>query len=576
MVQTTYLRNICELTDYCPELGARMWSEVVDRMLRIDVEITRAGEEDEDEDDDEEERLLALMSTSDITGDPFELRLDQDIPLDPIVKEETDGLEDSDQDIDDLSSVEGSVSDAEEETDEMKEAIARARKKLATLLNRRKLDGMMHYFIRHLGESMGARAASPPAAQMAAATLASVSGSGESTPTSEYPSTPTSAQPGTASFALAAQLPRVRRTPAEGLAAFQTLLNLFSRQILQTSSTQHIPFLLFVASSYSPAHTDLFLGLLVSLSLYGTSSAHSTHLTTGTIASQNQRIAATVYIGGIVCRARFVTDDQARHVLKYLLAYIDGKMLQAKQGRPDELPLFYAVCQAVMMIFCFRWRALAKEEEGEEGVVGEMELLGDGEGLGGEGGRWMAELEVLQRVITSDLNPLLVRLLPLPVGFVYITSRWVSAELARQCTQQTDQLGLQHHRRPDIRQSGTPSKLCLLLLHHGVQCLRRTDRFLPLSLCPAARRLHSRYRTAAQHLLPLLHLGLPLQCQGGIDARYDPRQPCLFAERQWHGTGPCDAESVLAQRGAQGECGVGLRLVLPVRPVRLAADGTGD
>jgi RNA polymerase I-specific transcription initiation factor RRN3 len=380
-----------------------MWSEIVDRMLRIDVEITRAGE-DEDDDDDEEERLLALMSTSDIHGDPFDLRLDQDIPLDPIVREESDGLDDDDQDIDDLSSVDGSVSDAEEEVDEIKEAIARARKKLAILLNRRKLDGMMHYFIRHLGEAMGARAASPPAAQMAATTLASVPGSGESTPTSEFPSTPTSAQP----QPLASHPVRTLRSPAEGLAAFQTLLNLFSRQILQTNATQHIPFLLFVASSYSATHVDLFLGLLVSLSLYGSAAAHSTHLTTGTVASQNQRIAATVYIGGIVCRARFVTDDQARHVLKYLLAYIDGKLSQAKQQRPDELPLFYAVCQAVMMIFCFRWRALARDAE--DGVVGELEMEGDGldEGGAGEGGKWMAELEVLQRVITSDLNPLLV------------------------------------------------------------------------------------------------------------------------------------------------------------------------
>ena len=394
-MQTTYLRNVCELTDYCPELGARIWSEVVDRMLRIDVEITRAGEED-DEDDDEEERLLALMQSSDITGDPLELRLDQDIPLDPIVKEESDGLEDEDQDIDDLSSAEGSVSDIEEETDELKEAIARARKKLSILLNRRKLDGMMFYFTRHLGEAMGHRSASPPAAQMAAATLASVAGSGESTPTSEFPSTPA-----TAPYAPA----RATRSPAEGLAAFQTLLNLFSRQILQTNATQHIPFLLFIASSFSPSHTDLFLGLLVSLSLYGTSSAHTTHLNTGSTASLNQRIAATVYIGGIVCRARFVTDDQARHVIKYLLAYVDGKMMQAKQNRPDEMPLFYAVCQAVMMIFCFRWRAFAREEE--EGVVGDLEM--DEGGLEeGEGGKWMAELEVLQRVITSELNPLLV------------------------------------------------------------------------------------------------------------------------------------------------------------------------
>ena len=37
VVQTTWVRNMSELIGYCPELGARIWSEVVDRMLRIDV-----------------------------------------------------------------------------------------------------------------------------------------------------------------------------------------------------------------------------------------------------------------------------------------------------------------------------------------------------------------------------------------------------------------------------------------------------------------------------------------------------------------------------------------------------------
>jgi hypothetical protein len=30
---------MCELIGYCPELGARIWSEIVDRMLRIDVSL---------------------------------------------------------------------------------------------------------------------------------------------------------------------------------------------------------------------------------------------------------------------------------------------------------------------------------------------------------------------------------------------------------------------------------------------------------------------------------------------------------------------------------------------------------
>lgn len=358
VVQTTYLRNICELTAYCPELRARLWSDIVDKMLRIDVEITKAGDDDEDEDE-----FLELLEASNITSDPFDLLLDQDIPLDPIVREKEEVEE---QDIDDLSSAEESVSGDEE--DEEQEAIKKARTRLAVLLNRRKLDGMMACFIKHLGEVMGYRSSSPPAAQLAASSLSS----GQSTPTTEFPSVRPLA-------------------PAESLAAFQTLLDLFTRQVLQTSATQHVPFLLFITSSYTPAHTDLFLGLLVSLSLYGSSPLVQAP-------SLRQRTAATVYIGSIACRARYVTDDQARQVLKYLLAYIDGT-----RHHPDshEMPLFYAVCQAAMLIFCFRWRAFKREDE----VLGEIELDDVPTSASSE---WMPELEVLSQAIMSDLNPLLV------------------------------------------------------------------------------------------------------------------------------------------------------------------------
>jgi RNA polymerase I-specific transcription initiation factor RRN3 len=60
--------------------------------------------------------------------------------------------------------------------------------------------------------------------------------------------------------------------------------------------------------------------------------------------------------------------------------------------------IFYAVSQAIFLIFCFRWRDL--EEEPEEGD----ELLGMSPGK-----KWMPELEVVQRVVTSPLNPLKVR-----------------------------------------------------------------------------------------------------------------------------------------------------------------------
>jgi len=59
--------------------------------------------------------------------------------------------------------------------------------------------------------------------------------------------------------------------------------------------------------------------------------------------------------------------------------------------------IFYAVSQAVFLIFCFRWRDLEEDLEDTD------ELLGASAGK-----KWMSELSVMQRVVTSPLNPLKV------------------------------------------------------------------------------------------------------------------------------------------------------------------------
>lgn len=399
VAQTTWVRNSCELIGYCPELGQRVWAEIVDRMLRIDVEITNA-EEDEDEDEEEEveeNEDAGVEGRSSRSTDPFDLLISQDMPVDdPQHAENEDEDAESDPDVDELSSVEGEGSDAEDVVDEAKQELEREKRADLARIMRKKLDGMLWYFFQHIEECMGGKEQGVSAAEMAAS---QITGSGRSTPSSEAP-TPISAFP-----SLTPRRPTP--TPAQSLAHFQTLLNLFSRQILPTSSTQHVPFLLFFAASFATSHIDLLLGLLVSQSLYATTSINPSSTQP---VSLNQRVAATVYIGSIVCRARFVTDDQARQVLTYLLAYIDGKLHQARTGSikmVDELPLFYSVCQAVMLIFCFRWRAFRGEKEGDS-VLGEMDM--DGESLdGGEEGKWLRDLDILQRALTSELNPLLVR-----------------------------------------------------------------------------------------------------------------------------------------------------------------------
>ncbi len=344
--------------------------------------------------------MIAGPSRLPITAsvDPFDLLISEDLPIIPSSRKSSasdDERSDLDPDPDELSSVDGEGSDEEvESTDEAKQDAMRKKKREAVKSMREKLDGMMCRFFEHVEEYMGGKAASLPAAEMAAQNMAD---SGASTPSSEAP-TPT----------LPSLTPRRSPpTPAQSLSHFQTLLNLFSRQILLTSATQHIPFVLFLCSSFSPAHTDLVLGLFVSQALYGTTTTSPTTLTQRI--SLSQRVAATVYIGSLVCRARFVTEEQARQVIIYQLAYIDGELLQTRTARStEELRLFYAVCQAVMLIFCFRWRAFTSEKESDS-VLGEMEM--DGESLEEPSGdsKWMRDLEVLQRAITSELNPLLVR-----------------------------------------------------------------------------------------------------------------------------------------------------------------------
>ncbi|KAL1413177.1 DNA independent RNA polymerase I transcription factor [Vanrija albida] len=406
--QTTWVRNACEMIEYCPELGPRVWSGLVDRMLRIDVEITNRVEDDDEDDDDEDDDDEDMAGGSAPANDPFDLLISEDVPKEGDDEDDDDDDDDGELDIDALSSDDERETDDEATTDAVELAAQRKRKREALTSMRAKLDGMMYYFLRHLEEAMGGRERGPSAAELASLGLSSVASSGASTPRSETPTpgaTPTTSTPPSGLPVLPT---RPKPTAAQSLAHFQALLNLFSRQILPTSATQHLPFLLFLASSFSPAHTDLFLGLLVSQALYATTS------NAPTLASQpvslTQRVAATVYIGSLVCRARYVTDEQARTVMTYLLAYIDGKLAQARAAASgkvamDELPLFYAVCQAVMLTFCFRWRALTADTDGD-GVVGELDMDGESE-TGESEGRWMRDLDVLQRALTSELNPLL-------------------------------------------------------------------------------------------------------------------------------------------------------------------------
>ncbi|KAJ1968518.1 DNA independent RNA polymerase I transcription factor [Dispira parvispora] len=74
---------------------------------------------------------------------------------------------------------------------------------------------------------------------------------------------------------------------------------------------------------------------------------------------------------------------------------------------PERHAVFYAVVQALMYIFCFRWRELLEREPSDDPNGGEEDGLVM-HSTNGAPQRWCPELKHLQRIVLSSLNPLKV------------------------------------------------------------------------------------------------------------------------------------------------------------------------
>jgi RNA polymerase I-specific transcription initiation factor RRN3 len=213
---------------------------------------------------------------------------------------------------------------------------------------------------------------------------------------------PDSQIPDPTSFPLPARPP-----PTSLNAQFHTLLAIFDRLILPTFKSRYTQFLLFFYTSLSTDFADIFLGLLVDRALFQSSTPAVT------------RAAAAAYIGSFVSRAAFVDREGARRVVgvlcDFLRAHLDGveealrigATIPSGPGSSAQSGVFYAVAQAVFLIFCFRWRDLLEDEVEADELVAKP------------GKQWMPELGVVQRIINSVLNPLKVNTdSPLPLPFI--------------------------------------------------------------------------------------------------------------------------------------------------------------
>jgi len=170
----------------------------------------------------------------------------------------------------------------------------------------------------------------------------------------------------------------------ESIESFGLIMKLFSGIILPTYRSRYTQFLIFWAAQKAPRFSDSFCVTAITKALDNT-------------LQSGARQAAAAYVASFIARARLVPGQyvqiSTKIMCRWLGAFVDQRSAECEGPDVSKWGGFYSVCQAVMYIFCFRWKDLREVEEDEFGVVGE---------------RWMGFLQNLNKAITSKFNPLKV------------------------------------------------------------------------------------------------------------------------------------------------------------------------
>lgn len=178
--------------------------------------------------------------------------------------------------------------------------------------------------------------------------------------------------------------------------AYLQLLSHFTTFILP-NRTRHAQFLLFHFAQTSEEHTALFNHRCCQLAFVN--------------GAPTQRITAIAYLSSFIARGHHISAHSVREVVEALRDFLDAVRIRAEPDcrGPDRraYSIYYAVAQAILYIFCFRWRDLVTgsahpELDGDD--FDEDDVLAENRDL-----EWLPGLkESLTRNIFSRLNPLKV------------------------------------------------------------------------------------------------------------------------------------------------------------------------
>lgn len=182
-------------------------------------------------------------------------------------------------------------------------------------------------------------------------------------------------------------------------AHFDFLLSQFQTTVLPTFRARHTQFLLFVAAQSSPDFIDRFLGTCLEIVF-------------DSKRSLVVKESAAAYIASFTARAAAITSDVVLAIFQTL-----GRGLEEYAAGVDPLyqgpdkqrfGTYYAMAQALLYVFCFRWRDLRQPADTlDDEDSDDTDDADDGDGVLNDGLRWCPGVkETLEMSFASRFNPL--------------------------------------------------------------------------------------------------------------------------------------------------------------------------